>query len=384
MIQLESPYTVASFLQRLGRTGRRAGSSGNCLFLAVTPDGFLRALGLLHLWRQGYVEPITPPAKPFHVLVQQLLALILQENSVGHHTWQEWLGAFLRISGIMHEESEQLIDYMLTQGFLWEDNGILGIGSESEKRFGGKNYLTLFTVFLAPPLFMVLYGRVELGQVHPISFVAGDKQPITLALAGKFWAVKWIDWNNRRVYVDPSEQKGRSRWLGTHVQGLHFHLCRAIPLALLSHDKSEYLSQRARTMAEELCDDWAWLDERDGTWLVLDDSGVVWWNFAGYALNSASAKELRPQYPDLKASEFCLSFPQQTDFQQIKQAILAIPADLKPHIDEQAAESLKFSECLPALLLASLLLHRFKDDVPAQNNWRQELFLVKTKKILAI
>jgi ATP-dependent Lhr-like helicase len=30
VIQVDAPTTVASFLQRLGRTGRRAGSSRNC------------------------------------------------------------------------------------------------------------------------------------------------------------------------------------------------------------------------------------------------------------------------------------------------------------------------------------------------------------------
>src|SRR5690606_19297113 len=34
VIQIDAPYTVASFLQRIGRTGRRSGSSRNCLFLA--------------------------------------------------------------------------------------------------------------------------------------------------------------------------------------------------------------------------------------------------------------------------------------------------------------------------------------------------------------
>src|SRR5664280_3191805 len=34
VIQLDAPGTVASFLQRLGRTGRRAGTHRNCLSLA--------------------------------------------------------------------------------------------------------------------------------------------------------------------------------------------------------------------------------------------------------------------------------------------------------------------------------------------------------------
>ena len=42
VIQLDTARSVASFLQRLGRTGRRPGSSRNTLLLATTPDALLR------------------------------------------------------------------------------------------------------------------------------------------------------------------------------------------------------------------------------------------------------------------------------------------------------------------------------------------------------
>jgi len=61
VIQIGSTRTVASFLQRLGRTGRRAGSTRNCLFLCLDDDGVLLAAGMLKRWSDSWVEPITPP-----------------------------------------------------------------------------------------------------------------------------------------------------------------------------------------------------------------------------------------------------------------------------------------------------------------------------------
>ena len=61
VIQIDALSTVASFLQRLGRTDRRPGTVRNCLFLATSDDGFLRASGLLRLWLDGYVESVVPP-----------------------------------------------------------------------------------------------------------------------------------------------------------------------------------------------------------------------------------------------------------------------------------------------------------------------------------
>src|SRR5205814_1489505 len=79
VIQVDSPATVASFLQRIGRTGRRTGTRRNCLFLATGDDALLQAAGLIDLWAGGYVEPVVPPPLPLHIFAQQVMALALQE-----------------------------------------------------------------------------------------------------------------------------------------------------------------------------------------------------------------------------------------------------------------------------------------------------------------
>jgi ATP-dependent Lhr-like helicase len=61
VIQIDAPSTVASFLQRMGRTGRRSETERNCLFLATHDFALLQAAALLDLWSQGFVEEVIPP-----------------------------------------------------------------------------------------------------------------------------------------------------------------------------------------------------------------------------------------------------------------------------------------------------------------------------------
>ena len=89
MIQIGAPTTVSSFLQRLGRTGRRAGTVRNCLFIATEPRHLLRTLGLLHAWGTGYVEPVVPPPVPLHLVAQQIMAAMLQEGALPRYGWQD-------------------------------------------------------------------------------------------------------------------------------------------------------------------------------------------------------------------------------------------------------------------------------------------------------
>ena len=93
VIQIDAPGAVSSFLQRMGRTGRRPGMARNCLFLATSDEGLLRAAGLVELWASGFVEPAVPPPEPLHILAQQLLALALQERGIGRAEWLDWVRA---------------------------------------------------------------------------------------------------------------------------------------------------------------------------------------------------------------------------------------------------------------------------------------------------
>src|SRR5205823_6561475 len=83
VIQIDAPPTVSSFLQRMGRTGRRQGSTRNCLLLATSDDSLVRAAGLIDLWAEGSIEAIVPPPLPYHILAQQMMALALQEQGIG-------------------------------------------------------------------------------------------------------------------------------------------------------------------------------------------------------------------------------------------------------------------------------------------------------------
>jgi ATP-dependent helicase Lhr and Lhr-like helicase len=68
IVQVGAPASVTSFLQRMGRTGRRTGAQRNCLFLATDDEELLTALAIATLWREGVVDPVTPPTRPAHYL----------------------------------------------------------------------------------------------------------------------------------------------------------------------------------------------------------------------------------------------------------------------------------------------------------------------------
>jgi ATP-dependent Lhr-like helicase len=232
VIQIDAPAAVSSFLQRLGRTGRRPGTRRNCLFLATSRESLLQAAALVDLWRQGYVEPIEPPPAPYHLVAQQFLALVLQQGGIGQRALHEWTEAALSGAHISTETAAAILDHMLAANILSEDSGILGIGPEGERLFGPKNYMALLSIFDSPPLFTVFWGPKDIGCVHPISFRRNNGESAILSLGGRSWTVKHVDWDRQTAQVAPAEHGGRSRWLGGS-QPLRFKLCQEVRRVLL-------------------------------------------------------------------------------------------------------------------------------------------------------
>jgi ATP-dependent Lhr-like helicase len=149
VIQIDAPATVSSFLQRMGRTGRRANTTRNCLFLATSDDGLLRAAALIDLHRQGYVEPVIAPPRPYHILAQQLMALILQERGIGQSEWFPWIRGVPAFARMPVDSVSAVVEFMLSEGLLWRDNGILAFAPKGESTFGRRNFMELLSVL--PP-----------------------------------------------------------------------------------------------------------------------------------------------------------------------------------------------------------------------------------------
>ena len=364
IIQIDAPATVASFLQRLGRTGRRPGTVRNCLFLATSDDGFLRACGLLRLWLDGYVESVVPPPEPFHIFAQQLLALVLQEGRLGHNTWREWLGSMPAFRAMAREHLNDIIEFMLERGILFEDGGMLSMGVEGERSFGRQHFQELMSVFTSDPLFSVRHGRTELGLVHPLSFQVRRDGPVVLLLAGRSWEVSHIDRDHRVAYVKASTERGRSRWIGPGVP-LSFDLCRAIRRILVEGSLPVDISQRARTKLDGLRLDFSWVDDR-GTAIVRDPAGTSrWWTFAGLRSNMVLGELAGPlRLPTSREHNLSIRLRDGVNAEKLRARLGDGPADAAESlfpVSDDAVDSLKFSGCLPTELAARTLMKRGSD-----------------------
>jgi ATP-dependent Lhr-like helicase len=370
VIQIDAPPTVAAFLQRLGRSGRRSDTTRNALLLATSDDALLRSASVLLRWTEGYVEPIVPPPAPFHLVAQQLLALSLQESGVGRKLWAEWLGDPMVLGTDAANAAPTIADHLVATGFLADDGGILGIGQEAEAALGRQHFMELLSVFTSPPVFSVRHGRVEIGLVPDETLTArpaghGAGGAAVLVLGGRSWAIQHIDWPRRVVQVEPTDAPGVARWSGSG-QPLGAVVARGVRDVLLGTDPPGVtLGQRAVERLAQVRAEHSWA-RAGATSLVIDEKGRArWWTFAGWKANLWLARAVADLRRDVAAiDDLTVALDPTVDVMALRAALDSIgtaEVDLRDWVTREAVEGLKFSECLPVNLAKTVIQRRLAD-----------------------
>ncbi|MGW4849042.1 DEAD/DEAH box helicase [Nocardia brasiliensis] len=367
VIQIDSPGTVASFLQRIGRTGRRSGSTRNCLFLTTSDDSILQAAGLLLLWGRGWVEPVAAPPEPRHLIAQQILAVTLQQGTLGDRIWaQEWNGL-----SPFDRSGEPILRHLRNAGFLEDDEGLLFIGPEAEKRFGRRNFLELTAAFTAPPQFTVLAGRHEIGQTDASLLTEERPGPRVLLLAGRSWRITYIDWKRRCLFVEPTDGGGSAKWSSSGLRGLSYALTRAMREVILGADPPVLLTRRAVAALASQRDKRVGTVTTDATVIGRDEQIVRWWTWAGYRANATLAHTLAAiSEPDRRPTDLAIRLRPDLTPEMWRAAITNTNMVL-PKVDPRAVNGLKFAALLPEHLATATVAARLADLPSAQEIIRE-------------
>lgn len=360
VIQIDSPASVASFLQRIGRTGRRPGTVRNCLFLTTREDALLQAAGLLLLWSRGWVEPVVPPPEPRHLVAQQLLAVTLQQHKLGDQLWdRQWNGL-----APFDRSAAPILRFLTEEGFLDTDGGMLFVGPEAERRFGKRHFMELTASFTAPPQFTVLSGRTEIGRTDPSVLTDERPGPRRLLLGGRSWQVTYTDWLRKRVFVEPADGGGIAKWMNGGVAGLSFALSRAMREVLLGTDPPVSLTRRADAcLAGQRETDAPGSVHPRGTLVTRVGWDVRWWTWAGYRANVTLAASLRSVTDPLqRPTDSWLRLREDLTPADWRAAREDVGENLVlPDVDHRAVRGLKFSAALPERLADATVAARLAD-----------------------
>ena len=137
VVQVGPPDSVSSFLQRMGRSGRR-GRAAYVAWVLKDPCELLCSCAIIECAMDREVETLRPPEKPYNVLLQQLfLSLHNPPRASRRKVIAELLShpVFREISA---KDLDRIIRHLIADGYVTTDGEMLMPGTEAERVSGGR------------------------------------------------------------------------------------------------------------------------------------------------------------------------------------------------------------------------------------------------------
>ncbi len=356
VIQIDAPATVSSFLQRMGRTGRRDGARRSCLFLCTNDDSLMLAMGICRLWNQAWVEAAYPPPEPWALVAQQAMVATLERAQWPRQELIALLcGAFPEIT---RQGIKDVIDHMVVSSYLMDTHGVLQIGPATEKQFGRAHYKDLLASFSGTQLLLGRCGGAEVGYIDP-TMLAGDKPPPLILLAGKSWRITEVDWKRQTVWLEPAKEGGSARWTGSG-RTLSREIAQGI-LHALRQGAGEHtvISKRARLEIEQISEDLPGTGHDGALSVIRNEAGAVrLWTFAGTRANRTLARQIQSLAESRRIDAIGIDLKTPIDPSDLSAELLATALVFSPEEVTELAKPIKFSECLPVALLVEIIRKR--------------------------
>jgi ATP-dependent Lhr-like helicase len=241
VVQIDATHSIASLIQRVGRSGRREGKASNLFLYATDAWSLLQSLACWLLYQEQYIEPVYINKKPYDVMVHQLLSIVKSSSGISlPKLVEEIMGnpAFLEIT---LKETEEIIFHLTTIDFFEKLGNELIIGIEGEKVVNNKDFYSLFNT---PVFFKVSNNGIKIGEL-PLSPQIRENENIYLS--AKIWSIKDIDYQTKKIEVIPAKDGKKPKFFGDAADIAH--MIREKMFEILSFkEQYEFLDDVAQQM----------------------------------------------------------------------------------------------------------------------------------------
>lgn len=363
VIQIGGLNSSGSFLQRVGRTGRRPGKPQFFRGLCVEPDELVLLTACVNLGMERVSEKILFPKKAFHILAHQIICLCLQKlGTTADNIWNT-LFKVSCFSQISRRQFDALVAHMIKEDYLRIVNGnLLLISNKTEDEFLRANWRRLFAIFDTGPMYNVVDGKKVIGTLDS-GFARTQKLPFVFVLGGKEWDAINIDHELQQVSVKKNETGLAPKWKTIASHDIPFELAQEVGKLLMINEIPSFLDGSAIGILKIQRNEHKELKWQPGKWIMdtsLESNRIYLWTFSGDKINRSikillsADMEVDINY-DYK--QIIIDFKkEEINVANFLESITALTSKSKEALESLALQQMetkwfsKFSECLPETL----------------------------------
>ena len=206
--QVDAPFTVSSFLQRMGRTGRRGLPpemwfvmreelpEARQLLPETVPWTLLQGIALVQLYiEERWVEPQNTDRLPYSLLYHQTMSTLASSGELSPAQLASKVLTLEPFAKITQDDYRLMLKHMIETDHIerTEENGLI-VGLAGERQ---TNSFKFYAVFKENEEYTVRSASEELGTIVMPPPV-GEK----IAIAGHVWIVEEVDRKRHLVYCE--------------------------------------------------------------------------------------------------------------------------------------------------------------------------------------
>ncbi|HMQ70409.1 MAG TPA: DEAD/DEAH box helicase [Ignavibacteria bacterium] len=289
VIQMGGLSSSSSFLQRVGRTGRRDGKPQFFRALTQNKEDLILMCACINLGLKRISEAINFSKKAYHILVHQIICLSLQKNGISvDEAWQIFSGAYC-FKNISKDKFLQLIEFMIKNDLIRDTDGIV-VGEVVERQFLFANWKRLFAVFDGGPMYNVVNGKEHVGMLD-CAFARSQKIPFLFVLGGIEWEAIKINHETQQVLVHKTKIGTAPKWNVFGSFDVPYETAQEVGRILTGKSSIDFLDKNAASGIEYLRNHYYNLKWEENTWIIEMEglNKICLWTFGGEKLNRTIA-----------------------------------------------------------------------------------------------
>ena len=254
--QIDAPWTVSSFLQRMGRTGRRESPpemwfvmredepEARAMLPATIPWKLLQGIALVQLYlEERWCEPPRLDGLPYSLLYHQTMSTLASCGELSPKALADRVLRLHYFHRVTQDDYKVLLRHLISTDHIQQtEQGGLIVGLAGERVV---NSFKFYGVFVENEEYTVRCEAQELGTVV-LPPPVGEK----LAIAGHVWVVLDVDHKRHLVYCE--QVKGSiPAYFGQCPGDLHTKILRKMQKVLQEEKQYPYLMKNAAARLEQ-------------------------------------------------------------------------------------------------------------------------------------
>ena len=209
VVQIDATHSIASLIQRVGRSGRKDGEISNLYLYATDKWSLLQSIACWLLYKEGFIEPPQKNEKPYDILIHQALSITKGHSGIKLTDLINQLIGNSAFKGIELFEIEEILNHLIEIDFLEKLQHEVIIGIEGEKVVNSRDF---YSVFKTEENFKVVNAGNKIGEVPFSPQIIEDEN---ILLSAKIWKIKFVDHKAKKIEVIPTKDGKKPMFFGS-------------------------------------------------------------------------------------------------------------------------------------------------------------------------